>query len=173
MKMVITTLVRYSPIPPPLTPPSLPCAGEKPFDSVEDLVQDGLITLYMEANNVEEYLQSARQTRLVHKPSFNSTRSDPIDLSTVPEEHTHLGEEPVFNEEEVAAQLGELGVHQPRPRRPVYHPCTIPQQRDRTNVQEEGSAEGGEGPAEGEGLRGEEKPLPSRLSEEVCGTAQC
>ena len=129
---------------------------------MEDLVQDGLITLYMEANNVEEYLQSARQTRLVHQPSFNSTRSDPIDLSAVPEEHAHLGEEPVFNEEEVAAALGELGVHQGRPRRSVYHPCTIPQQRDKTNVQ-------GEGPAEGEGLRGEEKPLPSKLSEEVCG----
>lgn len=39
-------------------------AGEKPFESVEDLVQDGLFTLYMQANNVEEYLQSARNTHV-------------------------------------------------------------------------------------------------------------
>ena len=30
-----------------------PLPGEKPFDTIEDLVQDGLITLYMEANNEE------------------------------------------------------------------------------------------------------------------------
>lgn len=29
---------------------------------MEDLVADGLITLHMEANNVDEYLQSARES---------------------------------------------------------------------------------------------------------------
>lgn len=42
-----------------------------------DLVQDGLITLYMEANNVEEYLQSAR-TRTRHLTiSSSSSHSIP------------------------------------------------------------------------------------------------
>ncbi len=43
-------------------PPSQPLVGEKPFETIEDLVQDGLITLYMEVNNVEDYLKSARET---------------------------------------------------------------------------------------------------------------
>ena len=38
-------------------------SGEKTFDEIDDLVADGLITLYMEANNVEEYLQTARRKK--------------------------------------------------------------------------------------------------------------
>ena len=44
------------------TVPSQSLIGEKPFETIEDLVQDGLITLYMEVNNVEDYLKSARET---------------------------------------------------------------------------------------------------------------
>lgn len=48
-------------------------SGEKTFEEIDDLVADGLITLYMEANNVEEYLQSARRkkslTAVVSTPS--------------------------------------------------------------------------------------------------------
>jgi hypothetical protein len=37
--------------------------GETSFDSIEDLVADGLITLFMEDNNVEEYLKNAQDKR--------------------------------------------------------------------------------------------------------------
>ena len=105
---------------------------------------------------MEEYLQSARQTRLVHQPSFNNK-----DLVS-PGGHAHLGggEESVFNEGELGVPLSELSVQPPRSRRPLYQPCTIPQQRDRTRVQGE---EGEEGEGEGEE---EEKP-GLKLSGEV------
>ena len=115
-------------------------------------MQDGLITLYMEANNVEEYLKSARQTRLDHKPSIRSTRDDPFDPSS---DHTLTGEESVLNGDELGTQMEELSMQQTRPRRPVYQPCTIPQQRDRTRPQ-------------GEELE-DDKPSPSELSSEVSG----
>lgn len=51
---------------------SLCYVGEKPFDTIVDLVQDGLITLYMEANNVEDYLQTARR-RTRHLTSSSSS----------------------------------------------------------------------------------------------------
>ena len=34
--------------------------GQKPFGTIKDLVEDGLITLHMEAHNVEEYLREKR-----------------------------------------------------------------------------------------------------------------
>ena len=36
--------------------------GEKIFDSVEDVVADGLITLFMEKHNADKYLQSQRSS---------------------------------------------------------------------------------------------------------------
>jgi len=36
--------------------------GEKLFDSVEDVVADGLITLFMEKHNADKYLQSQRSS---------------------------------------------------------------------------------------------------------------
>ena len=36
--------------------------GEKLFDTVEDVVADGLITLFMEKNNADKYLQSQRSS---------------------------------------------------------------------------------------------------------------
>ena len=102
---------------------------------MEDLVQDGLITLYMEANNVEDYLQSARQTRIIHQTSIST--SDIMDLT------------PVQDETEKTLKMKDLSLQEPhersRPRKPVYHPCTIPQRRDCTNVTL------GEGEGEGEG----------------------
>lgn len=56
--------------------------GEKPFDTIEDLVQDGLITLYMEANNVEDYLQSARRRTRHLTSSTSSYCSLPSTTST-------------------------------------------------------------------------------------------
>ncbi len=57
---------------PETTPHATPPTGEKPFETVEDLVQDGLITLYMEVNNVEDYLKSARET-MQRQPSRRQT----------------------------------------------------------------------------------------------------
>lgn len=163
--MAITTLVSYTAhsVAQPhllfnLAPPSfqpcpstplvlifLPCAGEKPFDTVEDLVQDGLITLYMEANDVEDYLQSARQTRLVHQVGSNGN-ADPLDLTPMQGDPAHTVEESVFNGDALSAQVKDLSVREAsgnsRPRKQVYQPCTIPQQRDRTNVQLHGKEEG-------------------------------
>lgn len=130
--------------------------GEKPFDTVEDLVQDGLITLYMEANNVEDYLQSARQTRIVHQTSINST-GDIMDLTPVQD-----GNGKVLN-----MQVEDLSL-QPshgrcRPRKPVYHPCTIPQRRDNVTLHE-GEGEGEERLSSGE----ESKSTSSELFPSVC-----
>ena len=126
------------------------CAGEKPFESVEDLVQDGLITLYMEANHVEEYLQSARQTRIVQRSSSIQSATEPFDLTPVQEDPTHMGEEPVFNgevAEEVGGgvEMGEVRLQRAGARRIAYQPCTIPQRRDCTNIphpEGEGEEEG-------------------------------
>lgn len=87
----------------------------------------------MEANNVEDYLQSARQIRTVHHPSITSATTEPLDM--VHKAPQADEEDPVFN--------GDLEVEVPvsRGRRPVYHPCTIPQQRDQTKVQLEQEGE--------------------------------
>lgn len=119
--------------------------GEKPFDTVEDLVQDGLITLYMEANHVEEYLQSARQTRVVRQSVSSNT--DPLDMTPVQLGPAPIEEESVFNGDVLSEEVEDLSLRQSRTRRQVYQPCTIPQRRDCTNVQlhVEGEGEGGEG----------------------------
>ena len=122
---------------------------------MEDLVQDGLITLYMEANNVEEYLQSARQTRVVQRSSSIPSATDPLDLTPVQEGPAHIGEEPVFNEEgEVGVEVvGDVNLHRGGAiRRAAYQPCTIPQRRDCTNVTL---------PADGEGEEEGEEPVAS------------
>lgn len=108
------------------------CVGEKPFDTVEDLVQDGLITLYMEANNVEEYLQSARQTR-IHQTSISSN-TDPLDMTPIQLGPAHIAESPVFAGDVLSGEVKELSLRGSR-RRQLYQPCTIPQRRDCTNVQ--------------------------------------
>lgn len=117
-------------------PCDITCAyvGEKPFDTVEDLVQDGLITLYMEANNVEEYLQSARQTRIVHQTSISSS-TDPFELAPVQMVPTSVAESPVFTGDVLSGEVEDLSIQGSRARRTNYQPCTIPQRRDRTNMQ--------------------------------------
>lgn len=109
------------------------CVGEKPFDTVEDLVQDGLITLYMEANDVEQYLQSARQTRIIRQSSISNT--DPLDMTPVQLGPAHIAEEPVFNCDTLSGEVEDLSLRGNRARRQVYQPCTIPQRRDCTNMQ--------------------------------------
>lgn len=123
-------------------------AGEKPFESVEDLVQDGLITLYMEANHVEEYLQSARNTRVIQRSSSIPSAVDPLDLTPMQEGPAHLAEEGVFNGEgaEGGVEGGEARLQRVGARRIAYQPCTIPQRRDCTSVPHP------EGEGEGEGL---------------------
>lgn len=78
--------------------------GEKSFDTIEDLVQDGLITLYMEANNVEDYLQSARRrTRHLTSSSTSSYCSLPSTTSTaLPRPHPQASAmvEPLIEEVE-------------------------------------------------------------------------
>ena len=68
-------IIAISITPPPPPPPP----GEKPFDTIRDLVQDGLITLYMEANDVEDYLQTARR-RTLHLTSSISLPPAPPSL---------------------------------------------------------------------------------------------
>lgn len=78
-------------------------AGEKPFDTIEDLVQDGLITLYMEANNVEDYLQSARRRTRHLTSSTSSYCSLPSTTSTaLPRPHPQASAmvEPLIEEVE-------------------------------------------------------------------------
>ncbi len=135
--------------------------GEKPFDSIEDLVQDGLIILYMEANNVEEYLQSARETRITRQASMMESVAGQHALGKH-EEHPEEGypndnDEQSKNgapasqeeDEELAGKLGGLNVTTPGdqetardqvpPPKPArlrkhYQPCTIPLRRDCTNL---------------------------------------
>ena len=78
-------------------------AGEKPFDTIEDLVQDGLITLYMEANNVEEYLQTARtRTRRLTSSSTSSYASLPPITLPRPHPQASARPEPLLEEVEEA-----------------------------------------------------------------------
>jgi hypothetical protein len=77
--------------------------GEKPFDTIEDLVQDGLITLYMEANNVEEYLQTARRrTRRLTTSSSSSYSSLPPITLPRPHPQASAKPEPLLEEAEEA-----------------------------------------------------------------------
>ncbi len=125
---------------------------------MEDLVQDGLITLYMEANNVEEYLQSARQTRVVQRTSSIPGATDPLDLTPMQEGHAHIGEEAVFGGEgEVGGESVQRAEGQQR--KAAYQPCTIPQRRDCTSIPH---------PAEGEG-EGEGEEPSAATTEEVSG----
>ena len=112
--------------------------GEKPFETIEDLVQDGLITLYMEANNVEDYLQSARETRSIHRPS------DAGHLGTIPEGHHSPSDEAVYSGE---SSEGITPPHTPaktsclpRSAKPIYQPCTIQQKRDSIHHSESGAS---------------------------------
>lgn len=86
--------------------------GEKPFDTIEDLVQDGLITLYMEANNVELYLKSAKE----------SLRPEQPPPYTPPKE----GEGSSEGTGDPSPLPGGKGVG----KRNRYSPCTIPVKRD-------------------------------------------
>ena len=104
--------------------------GEKPFETIEDLVQDGLITLHMEANNVEEYLRSARETRLTHSTSLGAPPADPPNLSPIHE--TTPAEHPVFFDNE-PEELSSRSSSDCMPRKPPYYPCTIPQRHSSVN----------------------------------------
>ncbi len=117
------------------------CVGEKPFESVEDLVQDGLITLYMEANNVEEYLQSARETRSMRRrmpTPPDSTNLDRSPTDAQPVRHSS-SDEAVYSEESGGISPPEASPQAtpptppPRPAKPSYQPCTIPHQRSSIN----------------------------------------
>ena len=87
------------------TPSLLMCpsffVGEKPFDTIVDLVQDGLITLYMEANNVEEYLQTARR-RTRHLTASSSSSYTSNTSTSLPRPHPHASTmpEPLMEEAE-------------------------------------------------------------------------
>ena len=75
--------------------------GEKPLDTIEELVQDGLITLYMEANNVEDYLQSARRrTRRFTTSSSSSYASIPSISLLRPHPQASAQPEPLMEETE-------------------------------------------------------------------------
>ena len=127
--------------------------GEKPFDTIEDLVQDGLITLYMENNNVEEYLQSARETRIGHYLS-NVGTCDPSPRKEVPlpnrEKEPNVGDLMSGELEEMTVQdsYQSSSLRSSSNRRPVYQPCTIPHKRDCTTIQPS---------VEGEGFNEEQK----------------
>lgn len=115
-------------LPPP--PPSFFYnAGEKPFETIEDLVQDGLITLHMEANNVEEYLRSARETRVSHSASVGG--ADQPNLEPIQE--TAPLDQPVFLEDEAAESSSAKSSRDCMPRKPPYYPCTIPQRHSSIN----------------------------------------
>lgn len=49
--------------------------GEKLFDTVEDVVADGLITLFMEKNNADKYLQSQRSSLVTLHNHLGATKS--------------------------------------------------------------------------------------------------
>ncbi len=103
--------------------------GEKPFETIEDLVQDGLITLHMEANNVEEYLRSARETRLTHSTNLG-VPPDPPDLDPIQE--STPSEHPMFFDSE-PEELSSRSSSDCMPRKPPYYPCTIPQRHSSVN----------------------------------------
>ena len=77
----------------------------------------------MEANNVEEYLKSARETRIVRHYASVSSHAG---LSTIQELSI---DEPVFEETGHPAKNRQDCM----PRKPLYYPCTIPQCRDSVN----------------------------------------
>ena len=69
-----------------------PIIGEKTFESITDLVADGLITLYMEANNVEEYLKSARECTNLRKVSVLSGPAIELAIDLERDEGVHSEE---------------------------------------------------------------------------------
>jgi hypothetical protein len=91
--------------------------GEKPFDTIEDLVQDGLITLYMEANNVEDYLQTARKRthRLTSSSSSSYCSLPPISL---PRPHPQASARP-----EPLLEEAEESTPSPPPHSPAVSPA--------------------------------------------------
>ena len=87
----------------------------------------------MEANNVEEYLQSARETRSARRTSSQVASG----LAPIGEEEEVplLSDEAVFSEDSTCSE-SMTPPHTPGnksdclPRRPPYYPCTVPQKRD-------------------------------------------
>ena len=126
--MDVTTLLvseveakQYSSVPLCVTLPFLP-PGEKPFETIEDLVQDGLITLYMEANHVEDYLKSARESRSLQR------------VVAMGQDTSSASNEAVFSEENIGdlpPPVPSRGVSQ---RKLPYQPCTFPHRKDTINV---------------------------------------
>ena len=57
--------------------------GEKKFDSVEDLVADGLITLHMEKNNVMSYIEESRETAKKTTTPTTPTAVVPLSIPSV------------------------------------------------------------------------------------------
>ena len=49
--------------------------GEKLFDTVEDVVADGLITLFMDKHNADKYLQSQRSSLFTAHNNLSSVRA--------------------------------------------------------------------------------------------------
>ena len=82
----------------------------------------------MEANNVEEYLRSARETRLTHSTSLSAP--DPPNLDPIQE--TTPADHPVFFDEE-PEELSSRSSSDCMPRKPPYYPCTIPQRHSSIN----------------------------------------
>ena len=82
----------------------------------------------MEANNVEEYLRSARETRLTHSTNLGAPPPDPPNLDPIQE--TSPVEHPVFFEPE---ELSSRSSSDCMPRKPPYYPCTIPQRHSSVN----------------------------------------
>lgn len=121
---------------------SLLSVGEKPFDTIEDLVQDGLITLYMEANNVEDYLQSARtRTRRLTASSSSSYASLPA--ISYPRLHPNASAKP-------EPLLEEVEETTPSPTPPVVSPPLPPPPREPSYPREERerSSSASSGPSE-------------------------
>ena len=82
----------------------------------------------MEANNVEEYLRSARETRLTHSTNLGGPPPDPPNLDPIQE--TPPTEHPVFFGSE---ELSSRSSSDCMPRKPPYYPCTIPQRHSSVN----------------------------------------
>ena len=111
-------------------------------------MQDGLIVLHMEANHVEAYLQSARDTQLSKRASLPENNVVKPLLPSMQENYAHLGEKdaPVLRvddelikiskevDEEEEETLAEEGGRSGPSRRQIYQPCTIPLRRDCTNL---------------------------------------
>ena len=99
------------------------------------MVEDGLITLYMEFNNVEEYLRSAREREVTQRRTSVTSPLKP--LSTI------AANGPVFEEDEELEELSSAPAASSRdcmPRQPPYYPPSIPQLRDSTNTVEAASS---------------------------------